>query len=299
MVTNSEAGSAQADRLQEAMAELGGNPELAWVSSPGELDEALDRGHDTVVTAGGDGSLHALANALHRRGELGERTAGLIPMGTGNDFARTIRMPLEPREAGAALRDAVARPLDLIEDDTGGITVNAVHLGVGADSTRAASRWKRLLGPASFPLGGVIAGFAARGYRLRVEADGEIIIDTNHKVLMVGLGNGKFIGGGAARFAPDALPDDGMISLVVSRSRGFTKRAVHAVRLHRGTHPLEVDVHYRQARRVSVSGEPCSASDDGELTDDITARTWRIRPRAWRFLVPRAFADHAGAPPAP
>ncbi|QBI54022.1 diacylglycerol/lipid kinase family protein [Streptomonospora litoralis] len=294
ILTNTEAGSAEASRLHEVAAELGPDAELAFCSSPDELEKTLDsaEGHETLIVAGGDGSLHAVANALYRRGELGERTVGLLPMGTGNDFARTLGMPLAPMEAAAALREAQPRPLDLIADNAGEITVNAVHLGVGADSTRAASHWKRLLGPVSFPVGGLIAGVAAQGYRLRVEADGEILIDTNHKVLGVGLANGRFVGGGAARLAPGAELDNGLIHLVVSRSRGFTKRAVHAVRLHRGTHPLEVDVYHREVHRVTVTGERCSASTDGELKDNVTGRTWHVLPAAWRFLVPVRPQDH-------
>ncbi|MUL40736.1 hypothetical protein FZ103_05995 [Streptomonospora sp. PA3] len=295
VLTNTEAGSTEANVLHDVVAALGDDAEAAFCSTPEELDKALDTAgdHESLIAAGGDGSLHALANALHRRGELGERTVGLLPMGTGNDFARGLGMPLDPYAAAAALRAARARPLDLIVDDTGEVTVNAVHLGVGAESTRAASRWKRLLGPASFPIGGVIAGFAARGYRLRVEADGEVLIDTNHKVLMVGLANGRYIGGGTALLAPDSVLDDGLIHLVVSRSRGFTKRAVHAVRLHRGTHPLEVDVYHRRVRRISVTGERCPASADGELKENVTGRTWRVLPAAWRFLVPAETDDAA------
>ncbi|GAB3444888.1 diacylglycerol kinase family protein [Streptomonospora sediminis] len=288
ILTNTEAGSADAELLRRIAAEPGTDAEPVFIAEPGDLDRTLDSASPdrALVVAGGDGSLHALANALYRRGELAERTVGLLPMGTGNDFARTLGMPLEPFTAAAALRAAHPRPLDLLADDTGEVTVNAVHLGVGAESTRAASRWKRLLGPASFPVGGIVAGFAARGYRLRVEADSEVLIDTDHKVLMAGLANGRYIGGGTGLLAPGAELDSGLISLVVSRSRGFTKRAVHAVRLHRGTHPLEVDVHHRRVRRVTVTGEPCPASADGEMRENATGRSWRVLPGAWRFLVP-------------
>ncbi|MFD0773645.1 diacylglycerol/lipid kinase family protein [Streptomonospora algeriensis] len=288
VLANTEAGSAEAQRLQQIVPEIDPGAETAFCSSPEELEKSLGKAHEheTLVVAGGDGTLHVLANALYQRGELGQRTVGLLPMGTGNDFARTLGMPLEPFAAAAALRAAQARPLDLISDDTGEITVNAVHLGAGAESTRAASRWKGLLGPASFPVGGAIAGLAARGYRLRVEADGEILIDTDHKTLMVGLANGRYIGGGSTRLAPTARLDSGLINLTVSRSRGFTKRAVHAVRLHRGTHPLEVDVHHRRVRRVAVRGEPYAASTDGELRENFTERAWHVLPGAWRFLVP-------------
>ncbi|MFC7329037.1 diacylglycerol/lipid kinase family protein [Marinactinospora rubrisoli] len=285
-MATSRAGGVAGDRLAEVVAELGPDAEVAECAGPADLDAALDRGHDTLVAAGGDGTLHTLAGALYRRGELASRTVGLIPMGTGNDFARGVGIPLRPVQAARALRAGTTRALDLIVDDTGVVTVNAVHLGTGADSTRAASWLKRWLGPASFPVGGLIAGWAARGYRLRVEADGEVVIGTDHRVLMVGLANGPRIGGGNAILDPDARPDDGRIRLVVSRSRGPAARLVHAVRLHRGTHPMELDVHRRAASVVRVSGEPCAATSDGEIEEGVAARTWRVLPGAWNFVLP-------------
>ncbi|WP_017538157.1 diacylglycerol/lipid kinase family protein [Nocardiopsis halophila] len=288
IITNTAAGSAETDVLRAAAAEELDGAEVVSCSDPRGLEEALEGGHGTVVAAGGDGSLHALANALYRRGELASRTVGLVPMGTGNDFARTLGLPLEVPAAVAALARARPRPLDLIVDDTGEVTVNAVHLGVGADSTREAARWKRLLGPLSFPVGGAIAGAAARGYRLRIVADGAEVDGSGHRLLMVGLANGRFIGGGAGRVFPGAAPDSGVMDLVVSRSRGLAGRALHALRLRRGTHPTEAEVHHRPARTVSVTalGEPCSASADGEVAEGVTARTWRVLPGAWTFLVP-------------
>ena len=83
--------------------------EVADTSNPGELDGVLHRaGCRAIVVAGGDGSLHAVVTALHRRHELAKRTLGLIPLGTGNDFARTLDIPLDPGEAAAALLERQA-----------------------------------------------------------------------------------------------------------------------------------------------------------------------------------------------
>ncbi|WP_243742625.1 diacylglycerol/lipid kinase family protein [Actinorugispora endophytica] len=292
MISNSQAGGNEDRSLRAAVGELtvagSGAVEVASCGDASELEKALERGHETLVVAGGDGSLHAVANALHRRGELGGRTMGLLPLGTGNDFARGLGIPLSPEAAARAFLAGAARPLDLFVDDTGEVTVNAVHLGIGADSTREAARWKRLLGPVSFPVGGLIAGWAAQGYRMLVEADGETVIGPRHKVLMAGLANGRYIGGGAGTLDPDARADNGTINLVVSRSRGFWRRATHAVRLHRGTHPMELDVYRRQARTVRVVCEPVTESNDGEITEGVISRTWTVLPGAWRFVVPPA-----------
>ncbi|KUP95297.1 hypothetical protein AC529_18365 [Thermobifida cellulosilytica TB100] len=292
VINNSRSGSNGERQLRTAVGELavaGADAvEVVSCTSPADLDAALDTEHEMLVVAGGDGSLHAVANALHRRGGLGSHTVGLLPLGTGNDFARTLGVPLEPETAARALLTGTPLPLDLFVDDTGEVTVNAVHLGVGADSTREAARWKETLGPVSFPVGGLAAGWAAEGYRMRVTADGEEVVTPRHRTLMAGLANGRFVGGGAGTLDPGARPDSGVISLVVFRPRGFWRRAAHAVRLHRGTHPVEPDVHHRLARTVRVVSEPLTMSSDGEITEEVTARTWRVLPGAWRFVVPSA-----------
>ncbi|GAA3725693.1 diacylglycerol/lipid kinase family protein [Salinactinospora qingdaonensis] len=289
VISNSQAGTNEDAQLRAAVAELAVSGtdavEVVSAGNAADLDKLLERGYSTVIVAGGDGSLHAVVNALYRRSELAERTIGLIPLGTGNDFARGMDIPLAPQRAAATFLNGLSRPMDLFVDDAGEVTVNAVHLGVGADSTLQAARWKQALGPMSFPVGGLIAGWAAQGYRLRVEADGDVVIGAHHKTLLVGLANGRFVGGGAGTLDPDARPDDGDISLVVSRSRGFWRRTAHAIRVHRGTHPLEIDVHRRRARTVSVFGEPVTASNDGEIHREITARTWTVLPGAWNFVA--------------
>ncbi|WP_246062400.1 diacylglycerol/lipid kinase family protein [Haloactinospora alba] len=265
--------------------QLGDTAELTHCSTSEELHAALDRGHTTIAVAGGDGSLGSVVNALYHRGELGDRTVGLIPMGTGNDFARSMGIPTDPVEAADILHEGTAHKLDLLVDDTGDTTVNAVHLGISADSTQKASRWKPLLGAASFPVGAILTGLTTSGYRLRVEADGETIIDTDDRVLMVGLANGRYIGGGTGVLDPKARPGDGHINLMVSRYRGLLARVTHAFRLHRGTHPADPDVYRREADTVTVSGHRYSGSSDGDLMVDVTARTWRILPGAWHFLA--------------
>ena len=111
--------------------------EVAKTSNPGELDGVLHRaGGRTVVVAGGDGSLHAVVTALHKRHELAGSTLGLLPMGTGNDFARGNDIPLEVEDAARLVLDGEPRTVDLIIDEVGSVVVNNVHVGVGAQASR-------------------------------------------------------------------------------------------------------------------------------------------------------------------
>jgi hypothetical protein len=169
------------------------------------------------VVAGGDGSLHLVVQHLHRRGELDDADLALVPLGTGNDLARALDIPLDPLAAAELALRGTPRPLDLVVDDDGGVTVNAVHLGIGAEAAQRSARLKGLLGPLAYPLGAVAAGFRSTGTQLRVEVDGKVLVDD--RVLMVGIANGPGIGGGTA-LHPRAVVDDGLVDVMVSTATG-------------------------------------------------------------------------------
>ena len=140
VITNAADGSAPQDAVDAAVGTLSERADVQVVAttSPEDCDAAVARrGSRRVVVCGGDGSVHFIVTALHRAGELGD-PIGLIPLGTGNDLARALGLPLDPRAAAKVVLDGSARQLDLLVDDDDGIVINAVHLGVGAEAARAA-----------------------------------------------------------------------------------------------------------------------------------------------------------------
>ena len=292
VITNSDAGSADHETLDAALGVLRSSAtvEVAATSSPDELDAVLDRlTVRRVVVAGGDGSLHAVVAALHRRGELADSVVGLIPLGTGNDFARGTGVPLDPAEAARVVLTATPRPVDLIIDETGGVVVNSVHAGLGAQASRKAETWKgRLarvgLGRLGYPVGAVLSVFQPPYVRLRVEIDGELVVDRG-RVLQVALGNGSHVGGGT-ELNPEADPTDGSIDVIVARAIGPWSRLTYAAHLRRGEHPERDDVLHRRAREVLISGEEFWCSADGEIEGPVRRRSWRLLPAAYRMTLP-------------
>ena len=298
MITNSDAGTADKESLDAALAVLRqrASVEVAATSNPGELDGVLHRaGSRRIVVAGGDGSLHAVVAALHRRNELKNAVLGLIPLGTGNDFARGIGIPLDPAEAARVVLRDKPRPMDLVVDEVGEIAVSSVHVGLGAEASRRGAGWKERLGSVrlgraslgklAYPIGAVGAAINPPTLRMRVEIDGDVVCDLDEPVLMVAIGNGPTVGGGAA-LTPEADPCDGSLDVMVSRSTGPLARALYALRLGFATHHHREDVGYVRGSVVSVSGGPFWCSADGEVYGPERHRTWHVEPESYCLLLP-------------
>jgi len=289
IVMNAAAGNtdeATVDRAAKRLESLDADVDIDRAGSPDELDGVLDRrGDRIVVVAGGDGSLHVMLDALRRRQELDDVVLGLLPLGTGNDFARGTGIPLDPEAAAAVLMDVDPAPVDLLTDSAGRIVVNAVHLGVGVEAARRASPWKSRLGRTAFALGAVVAGARTPGYRMEVIVDGKVVVDRRRHVLMVGIGNAPTIGGGTPML-PDALVDDGLLDVVVSYATGRWTRLGYALHLKRGVHRERADVIELEGRRVTVRAHDFWCNADGELYGPQSDLTWNVQPGAFRLLLP-------------
>jgi YegS/Rv2252/BmrU family lipid kinase len=290
MITNSEAGSNDEETLERALAVLRAatDVEVAATSNQGELDGVLHRrGGRQVVVAGGDGSLHAVVAALHRRHELKDTVLGLVPLGTGNDFARGTGIPLDAEEAARVIVAGDVRPVDLIVDCLGEVVVNNVHVGVGATASHNAQNLKKVLGRFGYVLGALKAAVNPPFVRLRIEVDDHVVADFAHPILMVAIGNGSRVGGGAA-ITPEATPEDGKLDVMISYSTSLWAKLGYAVRFRMGTHHERDDVLYLRANRVSVSGQDFYCSADGELYGPERNRTWHVEPAAFSMPLPPA-----------
>jgi YegS/Rv2252/BmrU family lipid kinase len=292
VVTNASAGSADDERVAAALAVLreGADVREEESGSPDDLARLLSSREDrTVVLVGGDGSVHTAVAALHDRGELSpDVRLALIPLGTGNDLARTLGIPLDPADAARALLTGRPRTLDLVVDAAGGVVVNAVHLGVGAEAAERATGLKDKLGKAVYPVGSVLAAAGTSGWQLHVEVDGEVV-ETDGPALMVAVANGRTIGGGA-ELAPDAEPDDGLLDVIVATSTGPLARLGFGVALKDGEHVDRDDVTTVRGRTATVTGDPFPVNADGELTGPVGSRTWTLKPGAWSLVVPTSSA---------
>jgi YegS/Rv2252/BmrU family lipid kinase len=288
VIANARAGSAVDDTVEAVVTALsaGATVDLARPDGPDELLEVLrGRAGRQVAVLGGDGSLHLVAQSLYDLDDLSDAVLGLVPLGTGNDFARTVGVPLDSADAAQVILEGAPHAFDLFVDDDGGVVVNAVHVGVGAEAAKEGKDLKPKLGKLAYTAGAAKAGATAEGWQLEVVVDGVTINGPDTAVLMVGIANGTTVGGGTG-LAPDARPDDGLADIVVSRALGPVARVSFAAQLALGRHLDRDDVVTTRGREIRVSGQPAPVNTDGELEDDVDHRTWRVLPAAWRLIIP-------------
>jgi diacylglycerol kinase (ATP) len=288
MVANAGAGAGESSAVEAAADALRSSCRVQVVHTDDHNDlkhvlADLD-GRDLVV-AGGDGSLHAAISVLYDLGRLDRPRIGLIPLGTGNDFARGLRIPLDPVRAAAVVTAGRPTAVDILVDDADGVVVNVVHVGVGADAGMEARPYKTRFGRAGYVIGALIAAFSTKGHLIRVVADDQVLADGTRRVLQVGVGNGARVGGGT-ELTPDADPTDGLANVLVSFAIKPLDRLVYGLHLRGGRHDERHDVHTARARKVTVSGQEFCCDTDGELAGPMPSRTWTVLPGAFTMWLP-------------
>ncbi len=246
--------------------------------------------YDVLVAVGGDGTATDVADGILGAG-AGERVEmGVVPTGTGNDFAHGIGVHNE-EEAYRTLARGRPRRQDVIQiqcvvNGEPGVRYALLFAGVGIISEllkRTTPRVKRLFGQRlAYGVGLIRALLDYKPPRIRVTCDGRQIED---RFLFVGASNTEIAGGGM-RLAPAARDDDGVanVNLVEAITRWDALGQIR--RLYQGKHTTHPGVRYFPARSVHVESEsPVEVAMDGELVGFTPAR-FDVQPKALGCLAP-------------
>jgi len=287
IISNCRAGSsATADEFFEAAA---CHPDVVLKYTEGEDDakrfaaEAVREGFDVVAAAGGDGTIHTVVNGLEK--DFGRVCLGVIPLGTGNDFPRTLAIPEDPCQALALLGSGIERPIDLMRVEAGGHVVYGVNMAAGGfagQMQEALPDLKRQFGPLAYLLGAVTTLPEMTEYATRIRFDDappEEITAVN-----IVVANGRTAGGGHV-LAPQANPEDGLLDVVIVRAGPLLDLASLSVQYLAGNYLDHEQVLFRRARRIEIQSEPPMQFEvDGELLPE-GAITFQVVPRALRAIV--------------
>jgi diacylglycerol kinase (ATP) len=290
VILNPSAGSAAGlDDIVTRIGRLRG-AEIRLTSKPGSAARlaktALRKGRELIIAAGGDGTLNEVINGIGEN--LGDAAVGLIPLGTGNDFARTIGVPADIEEAIDLIRAGETRPVDLVR-----VTSDAVRYFVnvsaggfsGLVNEKLTAEMKKTWGPLAYLRSAAAALPELRGYQTTLAFDNAESLRI--ELYNVVVANGRYVAGGTL-IAPEASIDDGLLDIVLIPKRPATELAVLAAQVALGTHLSSETVVFRRASKLTVNSSPGMWFNvDGELVGNEPAR-FEILSRALRFIAPKS-----------
>lgn len=299
VVANADAGSTATEAVNAAVARLATHAptQLEWTDTPDDCVEVVRRQDDDrqLVVAGGDGSVHLALATVTDLGRTG-RPVGVIPLGTGNDFARNHGLPLEPIEAAdiviaghTAGIDAMALEGDTGSDERGNrMVANNIHVGLGVRAAQTASKLKRVAHRLAYPIATAYEGVSGDPVDLAVTADGEQVWDGPLLACLVLLGPSM---GGGVEMTPgddDQTGPAGTVELILVEPADAHER-IALVRAALRSRIFDAERAQRhRAKDVTLTGrDGVDVNVDGEMISYTSSVALTHRPDAWQVFVPR------------
>ena len=241
--------------------------------------EAKERGCKRIIVCGGDGTIN---EAIHALVDSDVRL-GVLPLGTGNDFARTLGIKEDLDFACNVLRDEKVRKVDLVKVNGDKYYGSVGGIGFDAEVASWANRYKRFAPGATIYLLAILAKLFT--YKFKKVA---IAHDTgNHtgEILMAAIGNTEWYGGGI-NITPTAIIDDGILDICVVQKINKLKLLLFFPSVLKGTHTRFSEVKLYRTKKISISSEtPLQLLGDGEILGE-TPVSLEVIPQALNIIAP-------------
>lgn len=251
-----------------------------YAGHAGEICKELtaDGKEITIVAMGGDGTLHEVLNGI---ADPEKCTLGVIPLGSGNDFATATGIALDVKYAAETVAFKSPKYVDYIELENGLRSINAVGTGVDVEVLKCAYSGKRRgKGKYFAALLKTIAKF--KSFRCTVTYDG---VTEEHDGIIACVGNGTQIGGGIKLF-PQADISDGYLDLIVVDFVSKPKLIGALLKLVTGRVNKVKEVKLVRCKSVSITREGDYAIQaEGELYDNVPINA-RIVSGKLKFFLP-------------
>lgn len=235
--------------------------DFVFTEAPGEATQIASRARSQnftrVVAVGGDGTICEVANGL----ALSDVELGIIPAGTGNDFARTIGIPPDPVKALDVLERGCPGYIDLGRHEKG-FFINVAGVGLDAEVARAVNEdVKFLTGTPAYlyALAMTLLRFSPR--KAVIEIDGRKI---HRKLWLIAVGNAKFYGGGMM-ICPDAVVDDGLFEVCIVNDISRLEIIKFLPKIFSGGHKNHPAFEVFRGKQVRIDMDvPTAAHADGD-----------------------------------
>jgi YegS/Rv2252/BmrU family lipid kinase len=261
----------------------GGATELAW--------QGIERGFGRIAAVGGDGTINEVVNGIKgAEASLGRRVPlGIIPLGTGSDFIKSLG-DVEANDIAGGIRRATGasvRPVDLgrvrVGDGEPRYFINALGMGLDAQVAAESLKLTKLKGLAVYLVAILRALVNYKAHPMHVEYDGQRL---HRRLLFASTANGRCQGGGFW-LTPDASIDDGLLDLCLVDKMRLDEIIRHIPKVMEGTHTSLRQVTMARARRITVtSAAPIPVATDGEvISTDARSVTVETFPGAIDVLA--------------
>ena len=231
-----------------------------------------------IVAMGGDGTLNEVLNGLVNPSKV---RLGIIPCGSGNDFASAVGIPLTPEGALDVILNGRARYTDYMEC-SGVRGINAIGTGIDVDILRRYARMKLLKGSAAYMASFILNLFTFKARDFQELVDGRRI---HHNALIACAANGQTFGGGIP-ICPHASVDDGLLDIMivddiprVAYPNAFMKL------LDRRILEIPTALYARRDALCVQSDAPMPIQIDGEIYEDLPFNVQLIHGKL-RFYRP-------------
>ncbi|MGQ9778786.1 MAG: diacylglycerol/lipid kinase family protein [Bacillota bacterium] len=279
LILNPIAGRGRGERYREpllaALRAAGVEFEAAFTGQHGAGrvlgKQAAAEGFDLIIAAGGDGTVNEVVNGM-----AGSPAAlGVVPLGTGNDFAMMMGMPMDPLAALAQILHGPRLAVDLCRINDR-FYVSSVGAGFDGEVAYVANRhFRRFRGMLVYILSVFKAVLSYRPRRVRLVVDG---LEMEKEITLVAVANSRNYAGGML-VAPNALADDGLFEICVAEKMSPLRIVAMLPKFIRGNHVKLKEITMLRGREVLLESEtPIYYHFDGEVAQD-TRLSFRLIPR--------------------
>jgi diacylglycerol kinase (ATP) len=267
-IVNGQAGKGKGKKhwsqIESYLDGLGISYDVHFTAGPKEATEvarrAAGRPYTHVIAVGGDGTVNEVVNGLYGQPAV----FGVIPTGTGNDFARMLQIPRDPLLAVQTLFTGRSQKIDLMQFNNRLIVGT---IGIGLDGAVAEeinrSHWKKRFGTSGYVISMLKQLRTFRPFTLILDVD-ETKVQLD-RCWMVAIGNSSFYGGGM-KICPNAKYDDGLLDVCIVND--FSRPEILAIfpSVFFGKHVRHPKVLYFHGKKIRVRTEPCVyVHGDGEI----------------------------------
>lgn len=259
--------------------------------------QALNDGCDFLIAIGGDGTLSEMVNGYLHAGGTGrfKTCLGVLPSGTGNDFARGVGLWRNIVQLEGLIRANRPKLLDAgsiqIKGEDGALTTryfdNISDLGIGAEvvsRVNGVHLWKKVLGGTlTFFISALITFLTYKHKKIKVSWEG---FSWEGRVLSLVVANGSYFGSGLG-IAPEASLEDGMFEVVILADLTIMDYLRNYTRVRKSLKVEHPEATYHRVGRLSVEPQGCFAivEADGEIVGQAPM-VYTCLPGAMPFLIP-------------